>query len=219
MTTKTRIHLADNPQVLFEGMMTLLRAVSNFEIAGFSLNPNHLFEEVAQNKNDILVLDVNMPEDGTEIISELTEKGFSCKVIIMSNFDDLKLIKELMKLGVSSYLTKQSPENTILEGINAVSDDQEYFYETIREKIAKYFTKDISNVGKYEPIANSILTNRELEIIKLISLEYSGREIGDRLFISTNTVETHRKNIMKKLEAKNTISLVKYAIKNNLIEA
>ena len=79
-------------------------------------------------------------------------------------------------------------------------------------------TKNNPKLNKSESITNSILTGRELEIITLISLEYSGKEISEQLFISVNTVETHRKNIMKKLEAKNTISLVKYALKNNLIK-
>ena len=74
-------------------------------------------------------------------------------------------------------------------------------------------------INPAEPDINSLLTGRELEIIILISLEYSGKEISEQLFISTNTVETHRKIIMRKLDAKNSISLVKYAIKNNLIKS
>jgi DNA-binding NarL/FixJ family response regulator len=89
----------------------------------------------------------------------------------------------------------------------------------VREKIFNTVTKDNVKLIKNESTLNSILTDRELEIITLISLEYSGKEISDQLFISMNTVETHRKNIMKKLGAKNSISLVKYAIKNKLIKS
>jgi len=89
----------------------------------------------------------------------------------------------------------------------------------VREKIFNTFTENNPKLNKAIFPVNSILTSRELEIITLISLEYSGKEISEQLFISTNTVETHRKNIMKKLQTKNTIGLVKYAIKNNLINS
>ncbi|WP_413997818.1 response regulator [Flavobacterium sp. W1B] len=220
MIPKIRIHLADDHQVLIDGMRTLLQTVPNFEVVGFSLDGSTLFEEVTNNKADILVLDISMPKkDGIEVIREFAENGFPCKVIILSSYDDLKIVKEVMKLGVSSYLTKQCAGENIVEAIQAVSNGLEYFSKSVREKIFNTATKNISKLNKQKPNINSLLTERELEIITLIALEYSGKEISEQLFISTNTVETHRKNIIKKLNAKNTISLVKFAIKNNLIKS
>ena len=220
MAEKIRIHLADDHQVLVDGMKSLLHTISNFEVVGYSLDGNTLYDEVIKDKADILILDIDMPEkDGIEVIKEFAAKGFPCKVIILSSYDNLKLIKEVMNLGVSGYLTKKCAGENIVEAIQAVSDGQEYFCKTVREKIFNTFTKDIPKINKYDPKTHSILTGRELEIITLISLEFSGKEISELLFISTNTVETHRKNIMRKLEAKNTIGLVKYALKNNLIKS
>ena len=220
MTKNIRIHLADDHQVLIDGMKTLLQTISNFEIVGSSLDGSSLFDEVTNNKTDILVLDISMPKkDGIEVIKEFAKKGYPCKVIILSSYDDLKIIKEVMKLGVSGYLTKQCAGENIVEAIQAVSNGEEYFSNLVREKIFNTATKDIPKLNKQKPNINSILTERELEIITLIALEYSGKEISEQLFISTNTVETHRKNILKKLKAKNTISLVKFAIKNNLIKS
>jgi len=220
MAEKIRIHLADDHQVLVDGMKSLLHTISNFEVVGFSLDGSALYDEVIKDKADILILDIDMPEkDGIEVIKEFAAKGFPCKVIILSSYDNLKLIKEVMNLGVSGYLTKKCAGENIVEAIQAVSDGQEYFCKTVREKIFNTFTKDIPKINKYDPKTHSILTGRELEIITLISLEFSGKEISELLFISTNTVETHRKNIMRKLEAKNTIGLVKYALKNNLIKS
>ncbi|PRZ24113.1 response regulator [Flavobacterium granuli] len=220
MTKKIRIHLADDHQVLIDGMRTLLQTISNFEIVGFSLDGSTLFEEVTNNKADILILDISMPKkDGIEVIKEFARNGFPCKVIILSSYDDLKIIKEVMKLGASAYLTKQCAGENIVEAIQAVSNGEEYFSNLVREKIFDTATKDIIKLNKQKPNINSLLTERELEIITLIALEYSGKEISEQLFISTNTVETHRKNIIKKLNAKNTISLVKFAIKNNLIKS
>ncbi|UFH34247.1 response regulator [Flavobacterium acetivorans] len=220
MTPKIRIHLADDHQVLIDGMKTLLQTISNFEIVGFSLDGSTLFEEVTNNKADILILDISMPKkDGIEVIKEFSKNGFPCKVIILSSYDDLKIIKEVMKLGASAYLTKQCAGENIVEAIQAVANGEEYFSNLVREKIFNTATKDNLKLNKQKPTINSLLTERELEIITLIALEYSGKEISEQLFISTNTVETHRKNIIKKLNAKNTISLVKFAIKNNLIKS
>jgi DNA-binding NarL/FixJ family response regulator len=220
MTPKIKIHLADDHQILIHGLSSLLQTIPNFEVVGFSLNGTKLFEEVTQNKTDVLILDINMPQkDGIAVIKEFAERGFPCKVIILSSYDDLKLIKEIMKLGASSYLTKQCAGENIVEAIQAVYRGEEYFSETLREKIFNNVTKDNPKLNKINPTINSLLTGRELEIITLISLEYSGKEISEQLYISVNTVETHRKNIMKKLKLKNIISLVKYAINNNLIKS
>ena len=220
MKDKIRIHLADDHQVLIDGMRTLLNTVSNFEVVGFSLDGNTLYDDVTNNKANILILDISMPKkDGIAVIKEFAKKGYPCRVIILSSYDDLKIIQEVMKLGVSGYLTKQCAGENIVEAILAVTNGEEYFCNTVREKIFTTATKDNSKLNKQNSIIDSILTGRELEIIILIALEHSGKEISEKLFISTNTVETHRKNIMKKLKAKNTISLVKFAIKNKLIKS
>jgi DNA-binding NarL/FixJ family response regulator len=220
MKDKIRIHLADDHQVLIDGMRTLLNTVSNFEVVGFSLDGNTLYDDVTNNKANILVLDISMPKkDGIAVIKEFAKKGYPCRVIILSSYDDLKIIQEVMKLGVSGYLTKQCAGDNIVEAIQAVANGEEYFCNTVREKIFTTATKDNLKLNKQNSIIDSILTGRELEIIILIALEHSGKEISEKLFISTNTVETHRKNIMKKLKAKNTISLVKFALKNKLIKS
>lgn len=220
MTTKIRIHLADDHQILIDGISSLLQTIPDFELVGSSLNGSTLFDEVTQNKADVLMLDINMPQkDGIAVIKEFAEKGFPCKVIILSSYDDLKLIKEIMKLGASGYLTKQCAGENIIEAIEAVYRGEEYFCEAVREKIFNNVTKDNPKLNKIDSDLNSILTGREIEIITLISLEYSGKEISEQLYISINTVETHRKNIMKKLDLKNSIGLVKYAIKNNLVKS
>jgi DNA-binding NarL/FixJ family response regulator len=220
MLQKIRIHLADDHQILIDGIRTLLNTVPDYEVVGYSLNGETIFQEVNENKSDILILDINMPEkDGIEVIKEFAEKGFPCKIIVLSSYDDLRIIKEVMKLGCSGYLTKKCAGENIVEAIQVVFRGEEYFCKSVREKIFNTVTKDNVKLIKDKPPVYSILTDRELEIIILIALEYSGKEISDQLFISVNTVETHRKNIMKKLDAKNSISLVKYAIKNKLIKS
>lgn len=218
MTKNIRIHLADDHQIILHGIQTLLQTIPNFEVVGSSLNGTTIYNDVTNNQADVLVLDISMPEkDGIEVVKEFAEKGFPCKVIILSSYDDLKLIKEIMDLGVSGYLTKQCAGDNIIEAVQAVANGEEYFCESIREKIFSNATKNNPKLNTYKPNINPLLTEREIEIIILIALEYSGKEISEQLFISINTVETHRKNIMKKLKAKNTIGIVKYAMNNHLI--
>ncbi|PVX44713.1 LuxR family two component transcriptional regulator [Flavobacterium sp. 103] len=218
MTKNIRIHLADDHQIILHGIQTLLQTIPHFEVVGSSLNGTTIYDDVTKNKADVLVLDISMPEkDGIEVVKEFAQKGFPCKVIILSSYDDLKLIKEIMDLGVSGYLTKQCAGDNIIEAVQAVADGEEYFCESIREKIFSNATKNNPKLNTYKPNINPLLTEREIEIIILIALEYSGKEISEQLFISINTVETHRKNIMKKLKAKNTIGIVKYAMNNHLI--
>jgi DNA-binding NarL/FixJ family response regulator len=219
MTQKIRIHLADDHQVLIDGLSNLLHTVHDFEVVGSSLDGTTIYEDVIKNNAAILLLDISMPNmDGIEVLKEFSRKSFPCKVIILSSYDDLKIVKEVMKLGAKGYLTKKSAGENIIEAIKIVNADQEYFDDHVREKIFASFTRNNPKLNKNSFEKNQILSPRELEIITLISLEYSGKEISEELFISLNTVETHRKNIMKKLKMKNVIGLVKYALKNNLIK-
>lgn len=218
MIPKIRIHLADDHQVLMDGLTNLLQTVANFEVVGNSQNGITIYDDITKNNVDILVLDISMPQkDGIEVLKEFMEKGFPSKVIILSSYDDLKLIKEVMKLGANGYLTKKCAGENIIEAIEAVYEGQEYFCDAVREKIFNSFAHNNPKLNQNLYIENPVLSAREIEIVTLISLEYSGKEISEQLFISVNTVETHRKNIMKKLQTKNTIGLVKYALKNNLI--
>ena len=217
MTPKIKIHLADDHQVLIDGLSNLLQTVPNFEVAGSSLDGTTVFNDVVLDEADILILDISMPKkDGIETLKEFKEKDSTCKVIILSSYDDLKIIKEVMKLGAKGYLTKNCAGENIIEAVEAVYQGQEYFSDAVREKIFNTF-KDNPKLNQNAVIENPILSPREMEIIILIALEYSGKEISEKLFISSHTVETHRKNIMKKLNIKSTIGLVKYALRNNLI--
>ncbi|MGL2994529.1 response regulator [Flavobacterium sp. TSSA_36] len=215
-----KIHLADDHQILIDGITALLNTIQGFSIVGTSQNGANIYQEVTNNNTDILVLDISMPEkDGIQVLREFSKKGFPCKVIILSSYDDLKIVKEVMKLGASGYLTKECACESIIDAIHTITSGQEYFCKSIQNKIFNTVTRNNPKVKGIATGINATLTERELEIIILISLEFSGKEISDQLFISTHTVETHRKNIMKKIKAKNTISIVKYALKNQLIEA
>lgn len=218
MNTKIKIHLADDHQVLIDGMLAVLKTQPDYEVVGFSLNGENLVERVAQNDAHILIMDINMPEkDGIQVLREFNEKGFTCKVIILSSYDDPKLIKEVIKLGASGYLTKQCAGENIMDAINSVVLGQQYFSAAIKDKIFDSFTDNNQEKALNDEQIISSITDRELEILNYICEERSGKDIGEILKISPNTVETHRKNLMKKLSVKSTVGLVLFATKHNLV--
>jgi len=218
MNTKIKIHLADDHQVLIDGMLAVLKTQPDYEVVGFSLNGENLVERVAQNDAHILIMDINMPEkDGIQVLREFNEKGFTCKVIILSSYDDPKLIKEVIKLGASGYLTKQCAGENIMDAINSVVLGQQYFSAAIKDKIFDTFTDNNQEKALNDEQIISSITDRELEILNYICEERSGKDIGEILKISPNTVETHRKNLMKKINVKSTVGLVLFATKHNLV--
>lgn len=219
MIDTIKIYIADDHQIIIDGIMAVLKNNSSFEVVGFSLNGINLIEDAKLTGADILIMDLTMPKkNGLEVLKELSKSVYPFKVIVLSSFDDLKLVEEVIKLGATSYITKQCAAENISEAILNVYANEEYFCTTIREKILKKFafTLPKKQVGKSNFLPS--LSERELTIITLISMEYSGKEISECLFISMHTVESHRKNLIKKLNVKGSVGLVKYAIKNNLIE-
>lgn len=220
MDRKIRIHLADDHQVLIDGMQTLLKTHPQFEVIGFSLNGENLIQDALENNCDILVMDINMPiKDGIGVMKEYQPQSHPFKIIILSSYDDFKIIKEVLRYGAQGYLSKECAGENIIEAIETVMSGKEYFSSNIQEKILNFFTNQplTSSRQNSRGILNGNLTEREIEIIRLIAMEYSNKEISEELNISISTVETHRKNLGKKLNLKSTVGLVKYAIKNNLI--
>src|SRR6218665_1657712 len=157
MVSQIKIHLADDHQVLIDGLSNLLRTVSNFEVVGSSLDGTTVYYDVLADEADVLILDISMPKkDGIETLKEFNEKQAACKVIILSSYDDLKIIKEVMKLGAKGYLTKNCAGENIIEAVNAVYQGQEYFSDAIREKIFNTF-KDNPKLNQNAVIENPIL--------------------------------------------------------------
>ena len=208
-----KIHLIDDHQIVIDGLLAVLKLEDDFEVVGFSLNGENVHERLIKNKADVLIMDINMPDiDGIDVLKDFQKKGIPCKIIVLSSYDDVKLIKEVLNLGVNGYLSKKCAGENIAEAIRKVYDGEQYFCDAIKDKMLTSFS---NNTNTDAPVTN--ITKRELEILQLVVREFTTKEISEQLTISINTIDTHRKNIMKKLNVKNTIGMVKYAIKNDLV--
>ncbi|MGY8971288.1 MAG: response regulator [Flavobacteriales bacterium] len=219
MKEKIQVHIADDHKILIEGIIAVINTESDIEIEGYSLTGKEVIDWAEDHYADILILDINMPEyDGIEVLKFFKIKKINLKVIILSSYDDVKLVQEMINLGASGFLSKDSAGQHIVEAIRTVHAGEQYFSDTIKNNLLKLFTGKNVKLGQrpQSTIVNS-LTDRETEVLKLISQEYSSPEIAQILNISQSTVDTYRKSLLKKTNVKNAVGLAMYAVKNKII--
>lgn len=214
-----KVHIADDHQILIDGIIAVLKNEDDIEVVGHSLNGKQVLEWFENNEADILVLDINMPEiDGIEVLRKFQEIGKEQATVILSSYDDIKLVKEVLKIGADGFLAKKCAGESIAEAIRTVFEGDQYFSKSVqKDMLSSLSGKKKKNQIHQDGVFISSLTDRELEVLKLISYELSSREIADKLFISTSTVDTYRKSLLKKLKVKNSIGLAMYAVKNNIV--
>lgn len=216
---KFTVHIADDHQIIIDGLVAILELESDIEVVGYSLNGSEVLEWFQNHIADILLLDLNMPiVTGIEVLHRFKDYETVPHVIILSSHDDIKVVKDVLKLGAKSFLPKKSAGEHIVKAVHQVIKGEQYFTDDLKEKIMNSILSNPKPIElNNETALIDSLTNREYEILKLISLQYTTKKIGEILFISTSTVETHRKNLLKKLKVKNSVGLALVAIKNNII--
>jgi DNA-binding NarL/FixJ family response regulator len=219
MKEKIYVHVADDHKILIEGIIAVINTDKEIEVEGYSLTGKEVIDWSKENSADILILDINMPVfDGIDVLKFFQQKKIDQKVIILSSYDDVNLVKQMLNLGAKGFLSKNSAGEHIVKAIKAVAAGEQYFSDDIQSNLFKLYTGQKVEEGERpeSTIAHS-LTERELEVLKLIAKENSTSEISGILNISTNTVETYRKSLLKKTKVKNAVGLAMYAVKNNII--
>lgn len=212
---KVKILVADDHQVIIDGIEAIVSDVSELEFAGGALNGNQVIEIVENKPVDLVLMDINMPEmDGLECTSYLNKHYPEIRVIALSMHDNPRLAKRMIKNGAFGFLLKNSSKEKILKAISEVMDGKNYFDPLLMQNFLDFNNqKSSSSFAKKD-----LLTKRELEIIQLICEEKTTGDIAEELSISIHTVESHRSNILLKLELKNSVGLVKWAIQNEVID-
>ncbi|MBN2893402.1 MAG: response regulator transcription factor [Bacteroidales bacterium] len=213
-----KIILADDHQLFRDGIKSLLLSEEHIDIIGEFCSGNELLQFLeAGNTADIVISDISMPDlSGLDLTKILTEKYPDVKVIILSMHINEEYILEAIESGAKGYLPKDTNREELLEAIAQVTKGNEYFSKEVSQIALKSFIQKSQQKSKEEsPIAT--LTERELEIIKLVAEGYMNKEISDQLNISTRTVDNHKAHILQKLNLKSSIDIVKFAIKNEII--
>jgi DNA-binding NarL/FixJ family response regulator len=219
MDKKITVHIADDHQILIDGVKAVLNLEPNIEVVGFSLNGLQVLDWFSKENADVLVLDINMPEmDGIGVLNNLKNNKNKPGIIILSSYDDVKLVKEVLQMGAQGFVPKKSAGEHIVNAVNRVAIGQQYFTDDVKEKMMQtLLSGQAKDDGSQDGVLISSLTKREVEILKYVAQQYSTREIADELHISESTVETHRKNLMKKVKVKNSVGLAIFALKNEVI--
>lgn len=211
-----RVLIADDHTLFRKGMSMMVKTFPGVVSVHDVENGQKALDYLADNPVDILLLDLEMPVlDGWETSRKVVNKFPDTYIIMISMHDSLKLISDLIEIGVHSYLLKSAePEEVQKAMISVINND--FYYNQLVAKALHQKVKS-GNADKLLGDDKSQLTKREIEILELICQELTMKEIGEKLFISEQTIHTHRKNLMRKTEAKNAVGLVKFAIQNHIV--
>jgi DNA-binding NarL/FixJ family response regulator len=216
---KIRIFLVDDHQLVRDGIKALLLSAEDLVILGEASSGRECFEKIAIEPPDILILDISLPDtNGIEITKRITAEYPATRVLILSMYTSEDFIFNSVKAGARGYLPKNTSREELLSAIHAIYIGEEFFSDAISRIMLKSYVRkakedDLTSQGGPIP-----LTTREIEILKLFAEGFINKEISDQLDISIRTVETHKNHIMKKLELKSTVELIKYAIRNKIVE-
>jgi two-component system nitrate/nitrite response regulator NarL len=204
------IIIADDHSVIRNGLKSMLAENSAITIIGEAANGKELIELLEKRSCDVVCTDISMPlMDGVEVTKYITKNFPKIKVICLSMHEEIEFIKKIMDAGAAGYVFKDLSKEEFQIAIETVYNGKKYF----NPKLFDILLKSESNSAKDE----IVLSEREKEILKLIAEEYTNAEIAKKLFVSIRTVDTHRQNLLQKLNVKNTAGLVKYAIKSSLL--
>lgn len=207
-----RIGIVDDHDIFLRGLKGLLEENSAFSVTYTFSNGTSLISQLPNHELDILLLDLQLPDISPEkLLREIRRLQPTLKVIYLTLIRGNRHFNKLSEIGFEGYLLKDSPFNTLREAIETVHNGNTYFGD-------RYSQNDtVNTVTLPENKAISVLSSREIEVLKLVAQELSTSQIAEKLFVSVSTVDSHRKNIMVKLGVDNIVGLVKIAVKSNLI--
>jgi len=218
MNKRIKVHVADDHKILIDGVIALLSTENSFEVEGFSLTGKEVVDWYQPNKADILILDINMPElDGIEVLKVFKKRNIEQKTIMLSGLSDPKLVQEVIALGARGYIEKGLANEHIIKAVKSVFKGNIYYSDGIKESLFELYVNDVKTEETIKNVADEPLSDREIEVLKLITQEFSTSEIAKKLDVHIKTVEVYRKNLYKKIKVKNVVGLAMYAVKNNIV--
>lgn len=216
MKNSIKLAVVDDQHLFRQGLISLIGEFEELSLVVEAANGNDLLEQLKTKKPDVVLLDLEMPVmDGIETTANLQKKYPDVKVLILTMHNEEEIILHLIEKGAHGFLLKDNPIETIVDAIYAVMENGYYF----NDHVSKVMVRGLMKNQKIKPgFADAGLSEREIEVVKLICKEYTNKEIAEKLYISVRTVDGHREKILQKTKAKNAVGIVMYAIKNNLLD-
>ena len=213
-----RLLIADDHEVVRRGLISILSEKTDYEVVAEATNGRQAVELALEKRPDVAIMDIGMPElNGLEATRQILEKLPKTEVLVLTVHDSEQVVREVLKAGARGYVLKTDAGTSLVEAIESLASRDVFFTSKVSEVMLHGFIRD-------EPLDlddpdRARLTPREREIIQLLAEGLSNKEIGARLGIGIKTVETHRTNIMNKLHLHSVSDLVRYAVRNKIIEA
>lgn len=208
------IFIADDHDIIREGIKAILRRQSDYEIIGEARDGQEALDNIASLKPDVLLLDITMPgKTGLEIIEQALKKSPTTRILIISVHKANAYVMQALSLGAKGYLSKENAADDLLQALRKIVSGQPY----LDPKVSDGLIKKITNPQE-APEGKNLLTDREAEVVRLVAEGKAAKEIANLLSLSPRTVENYKNTILKKLGMHRTSDLIKYAIKNKLID-
>lgn len=213
----TRILVADDHDVVRQGVRALLEAQPGWEVCGEAVDGREAVEQARRLKPDLVVLDIGMPQvNGLEAARQILKDLPRTEVLILTMHESEQLIREVVRSGARGYVLKSDAGRTLVAAVEALREHRPFLTAGVSEIVLEaYRNGSVPPAGPSAPHCD--LTPRELEILRLIAEGGTSRHVATQLGISVKTVETHRTNLMRKLDVHSVTELVRYAIRNNLV--
>lgn len=216
---KIKLLIVDDHQIFRDGVLSLFSDVDEIAIVGLASDGVEAIEKTRILHPDVVILDISLPGiSGIDVLKDITRTN-GTNVLILSMHTKEEYIFKAISAGAKGYLPKEdTTKQELVHAVKAVAKGEEYFTKSVGKVMQRYFMENAKKESSKKAEDINKLTKREKEILKLVVEGLSNQEIADKLFVNIRTVETHKTNIMNKLELKNTVELIKFAIKNKLLE-
>lgn len=207
-----KIMIADDHQMVVDGLVGLLAMDSSVKVIGEALNGKNLLDLLNQNEPDQIIIDINMPiMDGIQVTKYVKVHHPDIKVLILTMYNKPEFIRQMLEVGADGFILKNTGRDELLNAIHSLDQGRTYYGKEVMAKM-------MESIAQKQEKELPEITAREKDILKLLVQEYTTQEIAEKLFISTHTVDTHRKNLLSKLNVKNTVGLVRYAFEHGLVD-
>lgn len=218
MTERIRIVLVDDHAVLRAGLTALLNAEADMEVVGEAGDGATSLRIVADRQPDVVLLDINMPTmSGLEALAELRKVAPQSRILILTMHDDQTYLRQVLAQGGAGYVLKQAADTELLTAIRTVYHGGAFLHPAHAQALLLANNAPTSTSTANDDL--SILSERELEVLKLVALGHSNKEIAEMLYLSVKTVETYKVRIMEKLDLKSRTALVRFALKHGVLKA
>lgn len=211
-----KVLITDDHKVFRDGIIALLEKINGIEVIGEASNGEESLDRISQGGVDVVLMDIDMGDsNGIETTLKIKKDYPEVNVLVLSMHGEHNYIIKMLDAGATGYILKNAGKDEMVTAIQSVAKGDSYFSREVSSVLIEHIHKPVSSKRKKDDMP---LTDRETEVLKLISQEFSNPEIAEKLFISIRTVDTHRRNLLEKLGVKNTAGLVKYAMKNGLVD-